>query len=199
MKKTLIVFLILAGLLFTVAAVHNPPTRTYLRRLLDGVYLRFTGDAIWTSDGSGVPYGAFYGNHIAWTNAGAVDEVWYNVVDSDFVTGDLNEMAHDGNGKLTVTYAGRYDVSWNATVEVNSANVHLDCGIEVGSSGTAITNGQGHVEIKFANQEETMSASTVVDLPASGTIELSIKTTDGGTPTLSLQSANMKATLLGGT
>jgi parallel beta-helix repeat protein len=159
---------------------------------------RTTGDHIYIGAGSGVPYGDCYGVHIAWSQATAVQNTWYNISDADMTEGELNLVTGDGAGKLTVTHAGRYLITYGITMEVSVANDHIETGIEISGSGSAVASGQSHFENKFANEEEVAAGTTVLSLAAGATIEVSIRTIDGGTPTLSVQSLNITVTMVGG-
>lgn len=157
------------------------------------------GDLFFTGDGSGLTYGSCYGNHIGWSQANAVQNTWYNISDADMATGELNDVTHDGNGKLTVGKAGRYLIEYTICWENDTVNDHIETGIEVSGSGSANAAGQGHLETKFANQEEHLSGVAILDLAASATIEVAIRTTDNNTPTISVQGVNLSVTQIGGT
>jgi len=154
---------------------------------------------MWFNGGGGLPFGSCYGNHIGWTQANAAQNTWYNVSDADMADGVLHNVAHDGSGKLTVTYAGMYLVAWSCCYENDTANDHVEVGIEVSGSGSANGAGQGHSENKFANEEEHLSSSCILDLAASATLEVAIRTTDAVTPDMAVQAINITCIQLGGT
>ncbi len=149
--------------------------------------------------GGGLCFGSCYGDHIGWTQASAAQNTWYNISDTDMLDGVLHNVAHDGNGKLTVTYAGMYLVSWSCCFENNTANDHVEAGIEVSGSGSANAAGQGHLENKFAGEEEHLGSSCILDLAASATLEVAIRTTDAVTPNFEVQIINLVCTQIGGT
>lgn len=157
-----------------------------------------SGNSWWVGEDAGLLYGGCYGDHIGWTQAAAVQNTWYNIVDADFASGLLNGVTHDGNGKLTLPTLGRYFISYSITVQADAANVHMDAGIEVNGSGSAHVAGQSHIETKFANQEEAMSGAGVVGVDATETIEIAIKTPDAGAPDLSVQVININVIQIGG-
>lgn len=167
-----------------------------------GAYLNIETDAdtYWVGEGTGLPYGSCYGNEIGWSQANAVQNTWYNVSDADMSDGNagLNLVTHDGSGKLTVTNAGRYQVNFTATIEVSIANTHVQSGIEINGSGTAIGDGQTHWE-GTANTEVPHSGCAQVDLAAGGTIEVSVCTTDANTPTISVSHLTITVFAIGGT
>lgn len=147
----------------------------------------------------GLPFGSCYGDHIGWSQAAAVQDTWYNIVDASMINGQLNGVTHDGNGKLTVTIEGMYLINYSATIEVNTANDHFEMGIEIDGSGSANAAGHAHTESKFANQEHALSSTAILDLAANATIEIAIRTLDVATPTLSVQDLNVTIVQLGGT
>jgi len=157
-----------------------------------------TGDTVFVG-GSGLSFGSCYGNHIAWTQANAVHNTWYNISDSDMADGILNNVAHDGSGKLTVTYAGMYLISYTICYSNDTANDHVEAGIEVSGSGSANAAGQSHSENKFANEEEHLSGMAILDLAASATIEIAIRTTDEVTPDFMIGGLNISVLQVGGT
>jgi len=160
-----------------------------------------TGDTKWTGT-AGLVFGTCYGNHIAYdVNSGgtASQNVWYNIADSDMTSGPLNNVTHDGNGKLTVTEPGMYLVSYSICFQDNVANDHIEVGIEVSGSGSADAAGRCHLENKFANEEEHMSSSTILDLADNATLEMAIRTTDSDDPVISVQAINLTAVIVGGT
>ena len=159
----------------------------------------FPGDLLFTGAGKGLQYGSCYGNHIAWTQASAVQNTWYNVSDASMITGLLNGVTHDGNGKLTVTEPGVYYVSYSMCFENDNANDHVEVGIEVSGSGSANAAGQAHLENKFASEEEHASSSCLLDLADNATVELCIRTTDAATPDFEVQAINLAIFQIGGT
>jgi len=101
--------------------------------------LTFTGSA-------GLSYGCCHGDHIGWTQASAVQNTWYNIADSDMMSGELNNVTHDGNGLLTIANAGVYLVSFTLSWEVNAANVHVEIGLEVDGDAPAADSPHVHAE-----------------------------------------------------
>lgn len=143
-------------------------------------------------------FGSCYGNHIGWSQASAVQNTWYNISDSDMLTGNLHRVTHDGNGKLTIVKAGHYLIGWGCCFEDDVANDHIEVGIEVSGGGTAEGDGQGHLENKFASEQEHLSSSLILYLDADDTIEVAIRTTDAVTPTISVQAVNLTCKQISG-
>ena len=148
-------------------------------------------------DGSVKPYGSCYGNHIGWLQENAVDDTWYNISDSDMASGPLYLVTHDGDGELTVTEAGQYLVTYSLCFYDDVANNHIEVGIEVSNSGAAEAAGRCHVENKFASQEEHLGGGTILTLDANATIEIAIRTTDAGTPDISVTGVNLSVVRVG--
>ena len=149
-------------------------------------------------DGSGLPYGSCYGNEIGWTQASAVQDTWYIISDADMTdaTGGLNLVTHDGSGRLTVTKAGHYLVNYSVTLECSALNKHVQTGIAVG--GTVINDAIQHYEVATPNAQLTIGSTAVVKLAASGYVEIAVRTTDTGTPDLSVDHLNVSIVQVGG-
>ena len=152
--------------------------------------------------GGGLIFGSCYGNDIGWSQA-AAQNTWYNIVDADIVDGVLHNVTHDGNGKLTVTYAGMYHVSYSLSLECDTQNKHIETGIEISGSGSANAAGQQHIHLPnlaaMANTEWAVSGVCILDVAASATFEIAVGTTDAGAPTLLVDHINLVITQIGGT
>ena len=136
-------------------------------------------------------HSAIYGNAIGWSQSNAVQNTWYNIVDSDITDSDVHGIVHDGNGRLTVAAEGHYFINYTACMEVDAANDHVAVGIELNGSGAAVAAGQAHNETKFANQEFHLSGTTILDLSIGDYIEIAMRTMDGSTPKISVDSINI--------
>jgi hypothetical protein len=156
------------------------------------------GDSWWVG-GGGLPSGTCYGNHIAWAQAAAAQNTWYNISDADMISGNLHNVTHDGNGQLTALIAGMYWAAYSICFEDDIANDHIETGLEINGGGAAEANGQCHVENKFANEEEHLGTGTVLDLAANDTVEVTIRTTDAGTPDITVHAVNLTLVHIGGT
>ena len=154
------------------------------------------------SSGGGLPFGSCYGNDIGWSQA-AAQNTWYNVSDADMVDGVLHNVAHDGSGKLTVTYAGMYKIDYCVSYECDTQNKHVETGIEISGSGSANAAGHNHIHLPnvaaMANTEWAVSGTCILDLAASATIEFAIGTTDAGAPTITVDHLNIVCIQIGGT
>lgn len=155
------------------------------------------GDTFWTGDGTGLPYGSCYGDHIAWSQVNPVQNTWYDISDTDMNDGELNLVTHDGSGQLTVTKGGRYLINYQMTMEASVANKHIESAISV--SGTENAAGKAHEETKAVSAEFNLSSTAILDLAANATINLSVRTTDAGAVTLTVDDINITLVQVGGT
>lgn len=171
-----------------------PETLTMAGRNVDNA---FTADNYYVGAGSGVPHGSCYGNEIGWAQANAAQNTWYIISDADMNDGHggLNLVAHDGSGKLTVTHAGAYNVDIVASVECSALNKHIQIGVAVNGTVVDMTP---HYEVSTPNAQLTLSIASCVALAANGYVEAAIRTTDTGTPDLSVDHLSIRLTQVGG-
>lgn len=136
-------------------------------------------------------HGSCYGNEIGWTQAAAVQNTWYIISDADMADGHggLNLVAHDGSGRLTVTNAGVYDVSAVASIECSLVNKHVQIAIAVNGTPVDVTP---HYDVVSPGAQLELAAIAEVTLAASGYVEVAIRTTDTGTPDLSVDHLAIK-------
>ena len=156
------------------------------------------GDMIFYNDGGGLCFGSCSGYEMGWVQALA-QNTWYNVSDAGFIDGSFNNVTHDGSGELSVVTSGIYKVNVSLDFEADAANKHVEIGFEVSNSGSAETEGIVCSETKFANEEHCISTTALLDLPAGATVELCIRTTDAGNPTVTVDCVNLNCVQIGGT
>ena len=154
------------------------------------------GDSWHTLSGGGWPYGSFTsaGVEIAWTQA-AASGTWYDISDADLVSGELNLCTQD-SGQITVSKAGRYLINYSLTLEVHTANTHVESAISV--NGTESTHGMAHQEGRTANTEYQLASTAILNLAALDTVNLSIRHVDAGTITLDVEMADLTLVQVGG-
>lgn len=158
------------------------------------------GDTYWVGAGAGLLRGYCYGDHINWTQANAAQNTWYNIADADMASGQLNEVTHDGNGLLTVARAGVYLVGFSVSYEVDSANVHIELGVEIDGAAPAADSPHAHTTSKFSNQEQHNGTPLVpIVLAAGQTIQVAIRTTEVGTPDFIVHNVHLSCAQVGGT
>ena len=140
------------------------------------------------------PYGSCYGNTIGWVQASAAQNTWYAVADTDMTDGQLSGVAHDGSGKLTVPEAGKYMVAYAATLEA-SGSVHVETGIQI--SGTVQNDGRQDYQVWSVDSEFGVASTAILSLLGSATVELALRTTTAGTPTLRADHVNLTVVQVG--
>ena len=158
-----------------------------------------TGDVTFTGTAGLQFSGVYSAAAMAWIQTSAAHNTWYDIVDSNMTSGPLNGITHDGNGKLTVAAAGMYLINYTVCWENDAVNDHVMIGIEIDDGGTAEVAGRGHSENKFANQEEHLSGTAILDLAASSYIEISIMTMGATTPDFLIHAVNITMVQVGGT
>jgi len=159
-------------------------------------YLDMATDMVFTGSVNGLPFGSCYGNEIGWSQANAVQNTWYDISDADMATGQLNLVTHDGNGQLTVTHAGMYAVDVSGAFEADATNVHVQIAVSINGTEAGAFN---HFETFGTNRQQSMGITDIIDLAASDTVNVSIRTTDAGTPTLSIDHLMLRLIQIGGT
>lgn len=148
---------------------------------------RWTGSA-WATQN--LPYGSLYGNEIAWTQANAVQNTWYEIIDASIANGLLSNITHDGNGKLTALEAGIYLGIWSVTSTVDAANKHIQIAFCVDGSAMEAA-GMNHYESTGISREFPIPGQTHLNLSANATVAVAIRTTDTGTPDISVDHINL--------
>lgn len=148
---------------------------------------------------AGLMMGSCYGDHIGWSQAGAVQNTWYNISDAGMVSGVLRNVNHNGSGLLTVLEPGLWAIFYAITFEVNQANEHIDVGVEIDGSGSANAFGITHLETKFINSETHLSGFAPLILADNATIEIAISTKDPApAPNITVDDLLIMAILIGG-
>jgi hypothetical protein len=158
-----------------------------------------TGDTYWTTDGSGLPYGSFYGNEIAWSSGALTAPQYKQIADTDCNQGELNLVTYtDAGTTLTVTKAGRYLIQWAISAESNTANTHLLAGIMINSTTTLQAAGKNHVEPGRANSQYGLSGCAILDLAANDVIGVGVGS-DVDNITITVDHVNLCIVMVGGT
>lgn len=173
---------------FTVAGLTVGDTLNYLKVDAEG-NTRFVGH-------SGLPFGAIHGMEIEWTQASAVQNTWYAVSDVNLHATQLHDVTHNGSGQMTVLYDGVYTVDWSGSFEASAANKHIE--ITVSVNGLENESSMNHFETVAASRESPCAGNTILYLNANDTINLSMKTSDTGTPDLSVDHLMIKIVQVAG-
>ena len=146
--------------------------------------------------GAGLIYGSCYGNEIVWTQNSAVQDTWYPISDPDMIDGQLHNVAHNGSGKLTVTYGGAYMVTYTLSGEMSANNLHLQTVLRI--DGVEGVLGINHAEASKANDHMAINGCGIPLIGANGTIEVSLRTTDAGTPDIGVDHLGICIMQVGG-
>lgn len=143
---------------------------------------------------SGTQFGNCCGNEVFWSQANAVQDTWYDILDANMIDGQLSGVTHDGNGKLTVAKTGTYAADWAGAFESNAANVHLQLAFSI--NGTENEDCVNHIETVGANRQSTAAGNAIFDLEVGDTVNVSMRTTDTGTPNLMVDHLMLRLILL---
>lgn len=163
----------------------------------DNVSVSATGDQVFLGTG-GIVFGSCYGNEIGHSvNAGsAAQNTWYEIVDANIVDGFFNLTTHDGNGAITVTEPGIYEVAYSITIEDDTSGDHVQTSVSISDTETgAIT----HFETFGVAKHGVLSGVGFYDCADNATIEISIRTTDAGTPDITIDHIQFTVKQVGGT
>lgn len=166
----------------------------------EGEYVGLVGDnsgdwGIYTSNDPDVPYGSCYGNEIGWSQASAAQNTWYDISDSDIADGQLKDVSHDGNGQLTIRQAGKYLVNYSTDGNCSLPNKHIQFGIAV--NGAEANDGITHIELSSSTAEIPASGTAILSLSANDTVNLALRTTDTGSPTINVDHYNLTLVMIG--
>ena len=157
------------------------------------------GDTFWTGDDTGLPYGSFYGNEIAFSSGALTAPQYVIVADTDCSQGELNEIAYtDAGTTLTISKAGRYLVNWSLSAESGAANTHILAGIMINSSTTLQNAGRNHIEAGTANRQYATSGTAIFDLAESDAIGVGVGS-DVDNITIAVDHINLTICMIGGT
>jgi hypothetical protein len=153
------------------------------------------GDISFVGSGVGLPYGSCYGVNIGWVQT-AVSNTWYLISDSDMTDGELNNVTHDGDGKLTVTIAGRYLVNYGVTASLASANSEVNTTLVV--NGSPLNQGRQGYDKLLADSRSNMSGSAILNFAANDTVEVAIQQIAGSDQDITVFHLNITLVQIGG-
>lgn len=158
--------------------------------------LTVTDDTIFVGSGSGLPYGGFYGDEIAWSQANAAQNTWYTITSASIASTALNLVTHT-SGVITIAKAGIYAVTHSESCSASVANQHILVGLSI-DDATPLSRGRVHFDNLGVGDELSISAQTLVSITAGQTIRVKILTSDVSTPTLTVSHINLTAVMVGG-
>lgn len=152
------------------------------------------GDTTFVGSGVGLPYASCYGNEIAWTQTGAVQDTWYQISDLDITSGALNLATH-ASGALTLAATGVYYVTINTALESSLANQHIQLGAKLNSTVQGALN---HIEARAVGVQMPIGLNLLVTANANDVLSAVVRTTDAGTPDISADHLTITAVHIGG-
>ncbi len=153
------------------------------------------GDFYFEGAGTGLPYGAFYGNNIGWTSTAFGGGGAFIIVNTLTASANLNLTTFQNTQELLITKTGKYLVTWSLSVEANGADKHAEAGL--GINGTANIEGRQHIHLSSSNKEDSMSGTAILSLTATNTLSLMITNIDDNTQ-LTVEHVNLSAVMVGG-
>jgi len=184
---------------FSISESHNGVRTDYLKIVKNSRLMTMFSDLIWSGDGTGLPYGSFYGNEINFSSGALTAPQYVRIADTDCVQGEVNEVTYtDAGTTLTVGKAGRYLINWAISAETSSANTHLLAGIMVNSTTTLQAAGRNHDEPGRANSQYALSGTAILDLAANDVIGVGVGS-DVDNITVTVDHINLTLTMVGGT
>jgi len=175
---------------------HNVGTTRLGDQATNYMAVSATGDTTWVGSG-GLIFGSVYGNEIGYSTGNATQNLWYDISDATMDDGKLHGITHDGSGQVTVTEPGMYLAVYYAAAEVSVANKHIQMAFSI--NGTEILDGINHIEPRTANSQMPISGTAILDLADNDTVNMSIRTTDAGTPIINVDHLGFSLVQVGGT
>jgi hypothetical protein len=132
---------------------------------------------------------------IAWTQAAAAQNTWYQITDTDMADGILSLVAHDGSGRLTVTNDGVYKIAYTASIQSDAANHVLQTSLFITGAGNS--SGGGMAQAVTASVYYQLTGTAIIRLAAGATIDVDIRTITAGAPTLTVGFLDLTAVQVG--
>jgi len=160
------------------------------------------GDVLFVG-AAGLAYGSMYTN--ADILVATVSNVWKEIDAAQaWTTGKVHNCTF-ADPKLTVTYAGTYQVTWHAAVNSSVANKHVEGGIMIDSTvtdgpahGAAGVQSEGRDHVELLATEQSMSGGAILQLAAGKTISFAVRNVDAGTPNITVAHGNITAIQIAG-
>jgi hypothetical protein len=169
-------------------------------RLIDSSFYSDGSDNWWVGDGTGIPYGSFYGNEISFSTGALTAPQYVIIADTDCVQGEVNLTTYtDAGTTLTISKAGRYKIDWALSAESGTANTHILGGIMINSTTVLQAAGRNHFESTAAGRQVAMSGTAIIDCPnGSEVIGVGVGS-DVDNVTITVDHVNLTITMVGGT
>lgn len=144
------------------------------------------GDVWFEAAGSGLPFGASYSDTDAAVNkTTAAQNTWYKATSADYChPGQLN-LVTESDGALTVSKAGKYLVTWAASLWANdTSTVVMGIGITPSGGSLSVASDGQNTSDDEANARCGAGGTAILSLAASDEVALCYRTTSATTPTL---------------
>jgi len=153
------------------------------------------GDLLFIGAGTGLPYGGMYMDDKTITVTISAAETYYKIASADVTTGtNLNQMTFASSG-LTVLIAGKYLITWSATLKCATANQEVSCAVMINT--TAISESEGSAKLTTANDNKCVAGSCVLSLAANDVIYLCCEN-ETGTNNIIVTHLTCSAVMVGG-
>lgn len=114
--------------------------------------------------------------------------------------GELNGMTFPTSGTehyLTVTVAGKYEITWSLALHSDAGGDELHGGVMVDDTPVR-NNGEAHCKVLNVNDSKTIGSPCIADLP-SGDEEISLWVSSDGGDDIHIEYGTVTAVLIGGT
>lgn len=186
---------------YNATPIVQPANTVALDTALINLGLKASGDTMFYQDtyftgaGSGLPYGACYGTGINWTQTSAAQNTWYLVSDADMNDAPLNMITHDGSGKLTVSKAGVYKIDMAISMQCSGTNKHIEYGVSQNGASPVMYQRE---YLGAVSEDQHGSLSRLISCSANDTLELAVRTTDTGTPNITVDNLSITCVQVGG-
>lgn len=154
-----------------------------------------TGDQVFVGS-AGLPYGSFYGNEFNQSQA-MTTNTEYQVAHASIADATAaHNITSDGNGKFTITKAGRYNIQWAITADHSTTGKHVFWGVAVDQ--LLRNEGQQHRETVATNKKYNISGNTIINMAVGEDIEIGFKSADGTPGTALISHMNLTVVQVGG-
>jgi hypothetical protein len=137
-------------------------------------------------------YGSFYmddGNQVITISSAGV----YYQVPSGMSSGTTHNMTFQNGRELKCTISGVYNVNWQMSVAIGSANQHIEGLVMVNSTAKEETTAATHVQ--NASDEQSLGGTGILTLNINDVVKLGIEN-ETGTNNITVSHANLSLYLI---
>lgn len=122
-----------------------------------------------------LPYGAMYGDDVTITITVSEAEVYY-AMGAGLTTGSVNNFTF-ADSTLTAAIAGKYFVTWGATLKCATAAQKVSMAVMVNS--TAKPDTEGSIRLTTANDEKHVGGTGIITLAVNDVVKLCVENETG--------------------